>query len=881
MPETPEPPAPRRPLVSPLRLRLLALVAIAFVPIIMLVGRLTVDERRAIYLRERESSLRLLDVALTEHRDQMRAGRELLRHLSQEPRVATGDAATCSAVLRDLLSMYSNFTSATRITPALRMDCSAVAFPDSIADVQAVPSVRRVAETGRPVTGWVRIGRLGQPQASIIEPIRDADGRIRFYLGVEAELNWFSHLARSIPSVPGAMAAIVDAGGFIIARQPDVEGFAGERHQPSGALLSMQGRDSGFVEGIGLDGLERLYAFRTLPADNASQLLLMIGLPTAMVYADANRHFRANASLTAAMLLLTLLMAWIAADLFVLRDVKSLLRATERLAEGDLSSRARLISTKGELNDLAVRFNELATRLEERRREFLQLGDSTPDAIGRVTRDLQIEWANAAALDRVGWPLEDVIGCSIEDLPLDPGLLRTVADQVRDVLATGRPRESEQLLPTANGDSWIDIRVTPERDASGEITHAMIIARDVTVRRQLAWHLAQAERMDSIGKLAGHIAHDFNNLLTAIIGNAEIALRQLEPGDRVAADVTKILDVSRRASSLTRQLLSFARRQATTGQVIDVPSFISEVSPLLRRVVGERVTLVLDHDPATPRVRFDPTQLEQVLVNLAANARDAMPDGGTLAIATRRRVVSAVETDSGSRTPGEYLELTVADTGTGMTSEVRARVFEPFFSTKHGHGGTGLGLPVAYGAVRQFGGTIEVDSAPGQGATFRIYIPATTAEPEAVEPERWTPDAPRGRETILLAEDQEDVRSTLAGLLRSHGYSVIDTADGAEVLGLVERGELPPFQLLITDLVMPTVGGEALVAALRTEYPEVPVLVISGFDRQGSLKRMFDQGHASAFLEKPFEGRPLLKVVRELLDTRAAREKKKVPSAVS
>jgi nitrogen-specific signal transduction histidine kinase/ActR/RegA family two-component response regulator len=401
----------------------------------------------------------------------------------------------------------------------------------------------------------------------------------------------------------------------------------------------------------------------------------------------------------------------------------------------------------------------------------------------------------------------------------------------------------------------------------------MVIARDVTARRQLASHLAQAERLDSIGKLAGHIAHDFNNLLTAIIGNAEIALRQLEPTDRAAADVQKIMDVSRRASSLTRQLLSFARRQSTSTRVVDVKAFIDEAMPLLRRVVGDQVRLEVHLDASTPYVRFDPTQLEQVLVNLAANARDAMPTGGTLSISTTRQVLKEAETTVDNRMPGEYLMLTVSDSGVGMSPEVRQRIFEPFFSTKHAQGGTGLGLAVAYGAVRQHGGTIEVESAERHGATFRIFVPATSSKPEQVAAPAWTPEAPGGRETILLAEDQDDVRMTLARLLRSHGYTVIDTADGADALARIERGEIPPFQLVITDLVMPRIGGEALVAALRPTFPDVPVLVISGFDQQGSLRRMHERGHATAFLEKPFEGQPMLKLVRELLDTRSARSR--------
>jgi two-component system, cell cycle sensor histidine kinase and response regulator CckA len=857
--------------ISPLRLRLLALVAIAFFPLVLLVVRIANDERSVTTLRERDASLRLLDVAIAEHRDLTRTGVELLRHASGMADIASGDSTTCSRSLRELLATYANFTNVSRIGADLRVNCSAIPVTGDTADAFREPAVLRAAATSRPVTSWIRHGTPGQPVSTIIEPVRGADGQVRYYLRIEAELNWFSRLAQAIPPTPGAMAALVDTTGYILARQPDGEGFSGFRHQPNGPLVQMIGNDSGFVEGVGLDGIERQYAFRSLPTDNAAQVLLMIGLPTSLLYADANRHLTTYLGLLLVMLVLTAMMAWIAADLFVIRDVRALLGATERLADGDLSTRVMVASSTGELNDLAVRFNDLARRLEERRREFVLLGDASPDAIARVTRDMEVEWANAALRTRLGAGVDDITGCQLDELPLEPALSSAVSQQVRDVFDTGRRRESEQFVSTSDGDSWIDLRVTPERNATGEITHAMIIARDVTARRQLASHLAQAERLDSIGKLAGHIAHDFNNLLTAIIGNAEIALRQLEPTDRAAADVAKIMDVSRRASSLTRQLLSFARRQSTTTRVIDVKSFIEEATPLLKRVVGDQIRLEVHLDPDTPNVRFDPTQLEQVMVNLAANARDAMASGGTMSIATTRRVVREDEIALEGRTPGDYLVVTVSDTGVGMSAEIRQRIFEPFFSTKHGQGGTGLGLAVAYGAVRQHNGTIEVESAEHHGATFRILVPATDTAPEKHQALEVAPQAPRGRETILLAEDQDDVRSTIARLLRSHGYVVIDTGDGADVLAKVQRGEMPPFQLVITDLVMPKIGGEALIAALRPNHPDVPVLVISGFDQQGSLRRMYERGHATAFLEKPFEGQPMLKLVRELLDARVTR----------
>jgi PAS domain S-box-containing protein len=859
---------PARRLLSPLRLRLLGMVAIAFVPVAFLITRLAADERHATQIRARANAMRLLDSTVVEQRDLIRGGRELIGSLALLPEVADSSPAACSRMLTRFLAGFPYYSAATRITLDRRMDCSSVPFADSLADVSRIPSLARAARTGSAVEGYYRVGRYGQPLATVLEPVRDDSGRIRFYFGVDIELRWFDRLATALPRGQGSTLALIDTTGYIYARHPDPEGYAGHRFPSFSVLRPMFGQSAGFVQGTALDGGERLYTFRALPGANESRVFLVISTPPAIVYADANRHLRDNLTVAAVTLLVALMMAWIAADLFVIRDVGALLRATARLAEGDLSTRVPMPRGGGELNDLAERFNLLARRLEERRREFVVLGDSSPDAIVRIDRDLKVDWANATVVNNLRLSLDDLVGRSITEVPVDSPVAPVIIEYVKEALATGRRHESEEQVRATRGEVWLDLRLVPERNAAGEVTHVMLIARDVTARKHLATHLAQAERLDSIGKLAGSIAHDFNNLLTAIIGNAEIAVRSLEPGHRVRADITEILDVARRASSLTRQLLSFARRQPTAPRVIDVNPFIEEASVLLRRLMGASITLDLRLHPAAPRIRFDPTHFEQVLVNLATNARDAMPSGGTLTISTASATVSPEGPRApDSPVPGEYLLLGISDTGVGMSPTVRHRVFEPFFTTKRDQEGTGLGLAVTYGLVRQQGGYIDVDSLEGRGTTFRIYFPAThdAAEPPPRVRES-APPAPTGRETILLVEDQDHVRTTIARQLRSHGYSVVEARDGVDVLQRRDRNDLPPFHLIITDLVMPRMGGEALVAALRHDYPQAPVLLISGFDERGSARDMLARGEAGALLEKPFEAQPLLRLVRELLD---------------
>lgn len=870
-------PRPERRHPSPLRLRLLGMVAIAFIPVLLLVARLAIDEREATLQRARESAMRLLDSAVVEQRDLVRGAREVIASLTHLPGVARGAPAQCNDVLTRLLRAFPHYTAATRISRGFRMECSAVAFPDSLADVSDVPAMKLAASTGEPVVGYYRVGRNGRPLATVLEPVRDSRQRIRYYMAVEVQMPWFDRVSSALPAGRGSMLALSASDGTIFARHPDPERLAGRSHPVNAAFRQMIQIRDGFVEGVGLDSLRRLYAFRTLPAANPDQVLLVIGLPIEVIYADANRHTRDNLLVAIVTLTLAMMMAWIASELFVIRDVRRLLRATDRLAEGDLSTRVPRPMGGGELQDLAQHFNRLAHRLEERKREFAVLGDATPDAIVRVDRELSVVWANGTVLRYLNVTLDDLVGCAVPDIAISLPVLPRIVQHIRAALETGRVQEAEEQVGSPAGDSWLDVRVVPERNGAGEVTSAMLIARDVTARKHLEIHLMQSERLESIGKLAGSIAHDFNNLLTAIIGNADLALRSLEPDHRVREDLREILDVSRRASSLTRQLLSFARRQPTAPRVLEVNPLIEEAGALLRRLMGVNVAVELQLDPAAPRIRFDPTHFEQVLVNLATNARDAMPHGGTLTIATApapappARDQRPLPVPNGGP-PAGYLLLSVSDTGVGMSPTVRQRIFEPFFTTKRAQEGTGLGLAMTYGVVRQHGGDIEVESAEGRGATFRIYLPATAERADLLPAPAHTRPAPTGRETILVVEDQIQVRTMIARLLRSHGYSVIEASDGADALSLQEDGMLPPLNLIITDIVMPRMGGEALVAALQQRLPGIPVLLISGFDERGSADEMIARGEAAALLEKPFESRPFLEKVRELLDaTPAAR----------
>ena len=370
--------------------------------------------------------------------------------------------------------------------------------------------------------------------------------------------------------------------------------------------------------------------------------------------------------------------------------------------------------------------------------------------------------------------------------------------------------------------------------------------------------------MEAVGRLAGGIAHDFNNLLTAIIGYSELIEKRGASATKEHAQL--IRKAGEQAAALTRQLLAFSRKQLLEPRVLDLNMLVLDMERLLQRVIGESIHIVIDPIPSGARVRADPNQLEQVLLNLGVNARDAMPSGGTLRIVTQQRKLEEEEIIARGIDvpPGDYVLLTVSDTGSGMDEETRSRIFEPFFTTKGPGKGTGLGLATVYGIVKQSGGGITVESTPGQGCSFTIFLPATSDEldiPEPAPAEQKT----HGSETILVVEDEEVVRQLICTVLGEAGYAVLQAESPEDALRLA-RDRKEPIHLLVTDIVMPRMNGPALARALSKDQPSIKILYVSGYsDNDISAHGVIDPG--LVFLQKPFTQQSLSRKVRELLDT--------------
>ena len=502
---------------------------------------------------------------------------------------------------------------------------------------------------------------------------------------------------------------------------------------------------------------------------------------------------------------------------------------------------------------------------EERYRDLFE---NANDII--YTQDLQ---GRLTSLNKAG---ERVTGYSSEEA-LGQKVFRIVAPEQTDPA----PKVSEVKLPQARTTYETEIITKDGRRVMLEVSSRVIsqegkpigvqgIARDITERKHLQDQLRQAQKMEAIGRLAGGVAHDFNNLLTIILGYSQFALNSLGPNDSVREDIQQIEIAGRRATSLTSQLLAFSRTQILRPKVLDLNGVIRESAKMLGRLIGEDVELMTSLDPRLGWVAADPGQIEQVILNLAVNARDAMPRGGKLTIETRN--VQLDETFSrshdGAQT-GAFVMLAVCDTGSGMDKETQTRIFEPFFTTKAKGKGTGLGLSTVYGIVKQSGAFVYVDSEPGQGTTFKIYLPRVEEPAEQVSPENPPADLARGGETILLVEDDEMLRKLAENILRQAGYAVFVAADGAEALRICVRQE-GPIHLMLTDVVMPHMSGRELAELVARSRPEMRVLYMSGYTDDAIVHHGVMEAEM-AFIQKPFSPESLARKVREVMDSPSTR----------
>jgi PAS domain S-box-containing protein len=564
------------------------------------------------------------------------------------------------------------------------------------------------------------------------------------------------------------------------------------------------------------------------------------------------------------------------------RPLRLLADAANEIATGNWTRQVPADSGTAEARIMATAFNDMtltlshwhneattrSAQLQEAYDRFRAVTESANDAIVSVDADAHIVFWNRRAQSVFGYTEQEAIGQTLAMLIVesDGEIRRYLAsgdDQWlgRTIELTGRRRDGAPVPLELSLSTW----------KAGAAVFYTAVIRDITERRvshealrQREEQLRQSQKMEAVGRLAGGIAHDFNNLLTAILGYTDFLIQDVPPASR--GDVEGIQKAGRSAAALTRQLLAFSRRQILQPEVLDLNVIVANTHRLLRRLIGEDVEIRMQLAPDLPAIKADPGQIEQIVLNLAVNARDAMPAGGQLTIETRREEIAAPGTRGGlPTTSGPSALIVVSDTGCGMTEEVRSHMFEPFFTTKEFGKGTGLGLATVYGIVQQSGGFIEVDTAPDKGARFHVGFPGLAdAIPASAASTAAGPAVDRGHETVLLVEDNESVRALAREALMRNGYRVFEAFNGEEGLRIATE-QTGCIDLVVTDVVMPVMGGRELAARLHARWPDLKVLFTSGYTDDAIMSDLAMQP-GTTFLQKPFTPEALLRALRAMLD---------------
>ena len=525
-------------------------------------------------------------------------------------------------------------------------------------------------------------------------------------------------------------------------------------------------------------------------------------------------------------------------------------------------------AAEGELRDRVVESRRLAADVREAEARLRAIVDVAPVGIVQVDRERLIRYWNPAAERIFGWSAEEVLG---KPYPLSRAGEREEAEQLFRRGFAGDILDGVELRRQRKDGSEVGVRTwnAPVPDETGEITALVCVFADVTEQRSLEQRLARAEKLEAVGRLAGGIAHDFNNVMTAVQGHADMLLESVPTDDPKRADITEIRASAARETDLTRQLVASSSRQLLQPRVVDLATVIGELQPLLSRLLGDQVRLDVDVSGTSGRVEADPVQVEQVIVNLAINTRDAMPAGGLLRLrlneldlddAEAGRIEADIDT-------GRYVRLAVSDTGEGMDERTLQQIFEPFFTTKRPGEGTGLGLATVFGIVKQSGGHIRVDSARRRGTTFEVLLPRVDKPLSQTTSRAVAAHATvSGRETVLLVEDDDAIRSLIERVLRQNGYDVVAAATPAAALEFTEDTLHSPPDALITDLMLPEMSGQEVARIVMHRHPGMRTVFISGYTREDVAN--IPTAGTSAFLPKPFRPLELLHTLRAVLDYR-------------
>jgi two-component system, cell cycle sensor histidine kinase and response regulator CckA len=706
-----------------------------------------------------------------------------------------------------------------------------------------------------------------QPTLTISAPVLASSGKRLGVLAANLDLRVLDNIVRELSGpYPTAESYLVDRFSVFVS----AERFGTDRF-PRGA--HSKGIDDA-VAGTSGSGVYRSYrdepvigVYRWLPEH---ELAILVEAPTVDAFRGARREAVVIAGTGLAVVLLLAAGVWLLARR-IASPILAIEEAARAVAAGDLTARAP-VRTRDEIGALALSFNDMTAHLEglyatlQRNEErFRNLIAASSDVSALVDGHGTFLFASSSVERLYGHSPAELLGTGALAL-VHPDDAERLRKAMRGLASSpsGESRSVEFRMRDREGRWHVIDMVARNLIGNPAVDGILCNARDITDRRHLEAELAQAQKMEAVGRLAGGIAHDFNNLLTAILGYAELVAEADQLPPEVAAQVAEISKAGHRAAGLTQQLLAYSRKQVLKPRLLDLNDLVSETKTLLARVIGEHIAIETFLEPGLPSVEADPGQLQRVIVNLAVNSRDAMPDGGTLTISTRSAEFDGIASAADeSPATGPAILIEVADTGAGMDGTTVARLFEPFFTTKEVGKGTVLGLATVYGIVRQSGGRVTVQSTLGHGTTFRIFLPAVARGAPLGEPSGDGPGVATCREAVLIVEDEVAVRELMHEALARAGYRVVSTGNPTEAPALAEASR--DLDLLVTDVVMPQMGGVQLGALLHERYPSLRILFVSGYTAEESAIRGGLRDELS-FLGKPFTPAVLVRRVRDILD---------------
>lgn len=867
-----------------LRTRLLMLVLLAVIPAVGLTLYTTSEQKRLAVMTAQTTSRRLARLVAANQVQLINNTRQLLFILAKLPEVSRADTVACSRLFADLLETYPIYTNLMAIRPNGDVFCRAVPA-NAPANVTGQSYFQQALQTQDFVIAGFQIGLIGhEPALNFAYPVLDKSGQVQSVVAAGLDLSWLNQLAATANLPQGATLTLINREGLILARYPDPEKWVGQSI-PDGPLLEtiLTTGEKELAEIEGLDGIPRLFAFTTLDdfSPNA-KVYLSVGIPTIAIYTDSERMQTWNLAGLGLATILALAVAWFGGTSLILHRVNALAQVTKRLKAGDLKIRTNLPHQgAGELSHLADMFDQMVAALEQHEAErdraeaalaesearYRLLAENATDLISRHSPDGIYLDVTPACRSLLGYKPQELVGRSIRELchPEDLGAINRAYMTILKLPITFTV--SYRMRHKKGDYTWFETNSRAiHNPETGEIQEIIAVSRDITERVQLEDQFRQSQKMEAIGRLAGGIAHDFNNLLTVITGYSELLLsRSIGDHDPLRREVEQIRKAAQHATELTRQLLAFSRRQMLQLTVLNLKSVVTDMDKMLRRLIGEDIQVTTILPAELGWVKVDQAQLEQVILNLVVNARDAMPQGGKLTIELAN---IDLDEDYARRhagvAPGPYIMLAVSDTGVGMDEHTKSQIFEPFFTTKGQNKGTGLGLATVYGIVKQSGGHIWVYSEPDHGTTFKVYLPQVEESMTGLLESGVRTEAPRGQETILLVEDETSVRELSRMILTQNGYTILEAGSGAEALQISEQHS-GPIHLLLTDVVMPGMNGRELANRLVLRYPQMKVLFMSGYTDNAIVHHGVLDSDAT-FLQKPFTPKALANRVRQVLD---------------